>query len=531
MVGIDWRQSPDFFMVHSKGSRMRAVGVLLSTIFASSMGFLSPSMINIAGPSIQEVLGASAPQLLWIANGETLMLACLILVGGALGDRYGRKRIFGIGVVIFTCAAFLCGLTGSVWALIALRVVQGIGGAMMIPGSLALIAANFDESKRGGAIGIWSAATSASILGGPIVGGALVNAGLWRGVFFIHVPLAVVALIPLLIWVPESRDEDKKQRLDWLGVVLVTGALFLISYGAIEAGRTSLDIRTALFIVAGLVLFALFILLESKSSNPLLPLRIFRSRQFLGANLFTVFIYGALQSTLFLYVLNLIQIQNYNPLFVGLAILPSTAQLVVLSPLAGKLADRFGTRPLLSLGAFITGIGMIGLGFPGVTAGSVDFWRSYFVPMLCIGFGMSMVVAPLSTSVMNSSDPQLVGTASGVNNAISRAAGVLAIAVIGALMLTLYSGSIATAIAPLDLGTDASERVLAEAQNLGNAQVPEGVPERARAAIEDIFRQSFVKGFRRVAFVGGALSWLSALIAVVFVQSKSKSKNKKRTHT
>ena len=506
--------------MNPSSARRLSIATLVSAICASSMGFLSPSMINVASPSIQSQLGASGPQLLWIANSETLMLACFILVGGALGDRFGRKRVFALGIITYAVAAFFCALINSVQLLIALRVLQGIGGALMIPGSLALIAANFEAGRRGSAIGIWSAATSATILMAPIIGGSLVNAGLWRGVFIIHIPLALAALIPLL-WVPESRN-PQQQKLDWLGVALITFALFLISYGAIEAGRTTLNSRTALPILIGVALFILFILLEAKIANPILPLRLFRSRQFFGANLFTIFLYGALQSTLFLFILNLIQIQNYNPVFVGIAVLPSTLLLVLLSPLAGRIADRIGTRPLLFLGALLVGLGMAGLALAGVTQGSEDYLRSYLAPMIFIGLGMSMVVSPLSTAVMNSSDSQLVGTASGINNAISRAAGVLAIAIIGALMLSLYSGAIRNQVELLSLEQHLKTEIITQAAELGNAQVSEQVPAQLHTTVEDIFRQSFVQGFRWVALIGGGLCWLSALVALLFISRKGR---------
>ncbi len=499
-------------------SRRLSIATLVSTICASSMGFLAPSMVNVASPAIQSNLGADGPQLLWIANSETLMLACLILVGGALGDRFGRKRVFALGTITYATAALLCAFTNSVQLLIGLRVLQGIGGSLMVPGSLALIAANFEEKRRGGAIGIWSAATSAAILVAPIIGGSLVNAGLWRGVFLIHIPLALASLISLL-WVPESRNPHR-QKLDWIGVAFITLSLFLISYGAIEAGRTALNSRTLLSILIGLAFFIFFILLEAKIAHPILPLRLFRSRQFFGANLFTIFLYGALQSVLFLFILNLIQIQNYNPVFVGIAVLPSTLLLVLLSPWMGRMADRIGTRPLLFLGALLVGSGMIGLGLVGVTQGSEDYLRSYFVPMILIGLGLSMVVSPLSTAVMNSSDQQLVGTASGINNAISRAAGVLAIAVIGSLMLSLYGGAIRNQVAALSLEPNLKAEIIAQATELGNAQVPESIPIQLQNSVQDLFQQSFVQGFRWVALIGGGLCWLSAIAALLFISKR-----------
>lgn len=488
--------------------------VLVSTIMASSMGFISGSALNVALPALQRALNATAADLLWITNGYLIMLAALILVGGSLGDHFGRKRVFGYGIWLFTAASVLCGFSINVPMLIVARVLQGLGGAMMIPGSLAIISAYFDDRSRGGAIGLWSAFTAITTVGGPVIGGILASAGLWRGVFFINVPLAIVSLYALYTYVPESRDEGvANDRLDYVGALLATVGLGGMTYGFIEVGRSGFTVTNLVVLLSGVALLVVFVMWEARTPHPMMPLRLYRSPVFSGANLLTLFLYAALQGVFFFWSLNLIQVQNYREDVAGLAGLPFTILLILMSRQSGKIADRIGPRIPLTLGPALTGVGFALLAVPGLTDGPSTYWTTFFPGLLAIGFGMGIAVAPLTTAVMGSVPQNSAGTASGINNAASRTAGVLAIAILGAVVLLQFDQALDARTANIDLSDTARAELALQASELGNAQVPESVSPALQAEVQRAIRLAFVDSFRLTALIGAALSWISAAFA------------------
>ena len=507
--------------------------VLVSTIMASAIGFIGGSALNVALPALQRSLGATGGDLLWITNSYLLLLAALILVGGSLGDHYGRKRIFGYGIWLFVIGSALGGLSISVPMLIAFRVVQGIGGAMMIPGSLAIIAAYFDDERRGGAIGLWSAFLSITTVSGPIIGGFLadtamwqgfawvpptVAAGMWRGVFFINVPLAAVALYALYRYVPESRDDSAPEQMDYLGAVLATSGLAGVTYGFIQAGERGFNPVNLGILVAGVVLLVAFVWQQSHSDHPMMPLSLFASPVFSGANLLTLFLYAGLQGSMFFLSLNLIQAQNYPERFAGFATLPFSVMLILFSQRAGALSSRIGVRIPLTVGSAITGIGFALLSLPGVTDGPGDYWTSFFPGVLCLGLGMMFVVAPLSNAVMSSVPSHSSGTASGINNAASRTAGVLATAIIGGIVLLQFQGTLANHLAPLDLSDTSRAALMAQVSELGNVQVPDSVAPKTVEAVQGAIRLAFVDVFRTAMWIGAGLAWLSAITAFLMLR-------------
>ena len=335
--------------------------ILLTTVLASSMVFIDGTALNVALAEIQDELHATGVELLWIVNAYLLFLAALMLIGGALGDRYGRKRVFGYGISLFALASFVSGLSPSTQFLIAARAVQGIGGALMVPGSLAIIAASFSSSDSGKAIGIWSSASTVTTIGGPILGGVLAGAGLWRAVFFINLPLAVLALYGLR-HVPESRDENAPERLDYPGAALAVLGLAGLAYGLITLGDRGLktavrDADVVASLVAGIAVLILFVMVERRSPAPMLRMSLFESRTFTGANVMTCFLYGALGGALFFLPLNLIQVQGYDASIAGFTLLPFSLLLAGLSPLAGAFADRYGPRLTLTVGTSLDGPG------------------------------------------------------------------------------------------------------------------------------------------------------------------------------
>lgn len=495
--------------------------VLFATILASSMAFIDGSALNVALPALQRDLGASGVELLWIVNGYALFLAALLLVGGALGDRFGRKRVFMIGIAIFAVASLVCGFAPTTLVLIVSRMIQGIGGALMVPGSLALISASFGGHERGRAIGTWSSFSTITTIIGPTLGGVLAAQGLWRAVFFINIPLALVALAVLQFKVPESRNAEAPAQLDYPGAVLTALGLGGLTFGLLrapEVGWTAFE--TLVPIIGGVLALIAFVLVEARSTHPMVPLTLFRNRTFSGTNLMTLFLYGALYGMLFFLPLNLIQIQGYSEVAAGFAGLPSGLLLAVLSRWSGTLIDRIGPRIPLTVGPAIAGIGFAMFALPGLTSGPQSYWWTYFPALIVQGIGMAITVAPLTTAVMGSVSSHQSGVASGVNNAVSRAAGVLAIAAFGAIALASFSGALGSRGAALRLPQEVQQALQAQASNLGNAQPPPSLPQDAQAQAVQAIKLAFVDMFRLLALIGAGLAWLSALLAWLTVDNR-----------
>lgn len=495
--------------------------VLLATILASSMAFIDSSALNVALPSIQDDLNATGAELVWIVNAYALLLAALILIGGVLGDRFGRKRVFIVGISLFSAASLACGLAPTAQALIAMRAIQGIGGAMMVPGSLAIISAYFPSDQRGRAIGTWSSFSTITTAFGPVLGGFLASQGLWRMVFLINLPLAAIALYALVAHVPESRNIENTRRIDYPGTVLVTLGLAGITFGLTEGTNYGWGAPLILVsLLGGLLALIAFVIVESRSANPMVPLRLFKSRTFSGANLLTLFLYGALAGALFFFPLNLIQVQDYPSEVAAFALLPFVLLLATLSRWAGGLVDRFGPRLPLTVGPAITGLGFFMLSLPGLTDGPKDYFTSFLPAILIIGFGMSITVAPLTTAVMVSVSSRRAGTASGINNAVARSAGVLALAILGAVALASFSNALANHSENIALSASERAELDDEAANLGDADPPANLAVDVQREVEHAIRLAFVDMFRLNARITAISAWLSALFAFLVVEKR-----------
>lgn len=401
--------------------------VLLATILGSGMALLDGTVVNVALPSIGDDLGADVAGLQWTLNGYLLPLAALILVGGAFGDRYGRRRVFVIGVVWFAVASLLCAVAPSTAWLVAARALQGIGGALLTPNSLAIIQASFRRDDRGTAIGAWSALGGISAAVGPLLGGYLVDAVSWRAVFLINLPMAAVVLLAAR-HVPESRDDTAAREPDLAGALAAVLGLGGVTFALIEAparGATSAAVLAA-SAVGALALVA-FVLVERRRRSPMLPLDIFSSRQFTFANAVTFVVYGALGGVFFLLVVHLQGSLGYSPLEAGAASLPVTLLMLVGSPWAGGLAQRIGPRLPLTVGplGIAAGMALMVRITPGAT-----YAASVLPAVVVFGMGLALTVAPVTATVLAAADDRHAGVASGVNNAVARAAGLLAVAVL-----------------------------------------------------------------------------------------------------
>lgn len=495
--------------------------VLVATILASGMAFIDGSALNVALDALQKDLHASGADLLWVVNAYLLCLAALILLGGSLGDHFGRNRIFRAGIVLFSGASMACGLAPSTGFLITMRAIQGIGGALMVPGSLAIISANFAPAQRGQAIGIWSAAGTITTLGGPLLGGFLASSGFWRGVFFINLPLAVVALVALAR-VPETRDENAPRSLDYIGTALVAIGLAGLTYGAIAlSGEVSGGPILALAALGlGAVALVAFVLTERRIANPLVDFRLFRSRTFRGANLMTALLYGALGGALLFLPLNLIQVQGYPASIAGFNFLPFTILLAVISPFTGRLMKRFGPRVLLTVGPLIVAAGFVLMALPGLTGGPEDYFVSFFPAIVVLGLGMGITVAPLTTAVMGSAPASRAGIASGINNAVARSAQVLATAILGAVALSAFAGHLDARTAALPLPPAARAALLAEAANLANARIPADLSDDLRKQTQEAVKLAFVDTFRQVILLAAGGAALSGMLSAWQVSNR-----------
>lgn len=494
--------------------------VLVATILGSSMAFIDGTVVNVALPVLQANLNATVADVQWVVEAYSLFLAALILVGGSLGDAFGRRRIFSIGITLFAVASACCGFAPNVTLLIIARAVQGIGGALLVPGSLAIISASFDTEQRGRAIGTWSGFTAITSAIGPVLGGFLVQYASWRWVFFINIPMAAIVLLVLFWRVPESYGEHNTERLDWLGALLATLGLGAIVYALIQAGSQGLGdpfILTTLGV--GVIALVVFVLVELRVKAPMIPLGLFRSRTFSGTNLLTLLLYAALGATLFFLPFNLIRVQGYTPTAAGAANLPLIVILFLLSRWSGGLVSRYGARLPLIIGPIIAAAGFALFALPDIGG---SYWTTFFPAVIVLGTGMAIAVAPLTTAVMGAVDARRAGVASGINNAVSRTAGLLAIAVLGIVVLAAFNISLDGHLATLHLTPAIQSAIDVQRIKLIDIQIPAGVSAQTHTALEHAIAESFVTSFRLVMLIAAGLALASAVSAWLLIEGKGR---------
>src|SRR5579862_7757943 len=492
--------------------------ILAATILASSMAFIDSTVVNVALPALQTSLHANVVGVQWIIESYGLFLGAWILVGGSLGDMFGRRRMFLTGVAVFAAASIACGLASNLQQLVVARSVQGIGAAFLVPGSLSIISANFEESTRGQAIGTWSGFTAITAAFGPVLGGWLIQHASWRWAFFINLPLAAAVILISLWRIPESCNPSAGS-IDWAGSLLVIAGLGGVVYGLIESvsfgWRTSHVIGSLL---AGTSCLIVFIFVEARARSPIVPLSLFQSRSFSGANLLTLFLYAALGIFFFLFPLNLIQVQGYSPAAAGAAALPLILLTFSLSRWSGGLINRYGAKAPLIVGPLIVAVGFSLFAVPGAGA---SYWKAFFPAFAILGLGLAVSVAPLTTVVMDSVGRDRAGAASGINNAVARVAGLLAIAILGIVMVKLFSSSLDRSFATQPIPGAAVQYIESNEIKLAGIDLPSGLDTHTAELIRAFISLAFLFAFRIVMLICAGLSLASAVVACLMIPAKA----------
>lgn len=492
--------------------------IILATSMGSGMIFLDGTVVNVALPHIQSDLAAPLSGLQWIVNAYTLFLAALLLPGGGLGDIFGRKTVFMGGLVVFTVASIGCGLAPNLGTLIAMRAIQGVGGALLVPGSLAMLKAVIVPEDSGRAIGLWAGMAGVTAALGPVLGGYLVEAASWRTIFFFNVPLAAMTLYATYYHVPANRDEEASPDLDWPGALAIVIGLGGLTYALIEgpgSGWGRPGVLTSLVLGgAGLILFPVR---EALATNPMVPLGTFQSRNFSGANLATIGVYFSLSGALLFLVLDLQQVQGYSPFESGLAFMPFSLLLLLLSPRMGVLAGKYGARIPLVIGPLLVAAAFLLFMLTGRHA---SYLTHFFPGIVVLGLGMSIFVTPLTTTVMSSVPDHLAGIASGVSNTLTRVASLLAIAVLGLVILARFQSDLAIGVNSLAIGAQARSALIAHQDRLANDPLPAGLSPAQRTSVQRVIDDSFIDGFHWAMGSCAILCLLSALFAGLVIRDR-----------
>ncbi len=491
---------------------------LAATILGSSMAFIDGSVVNVALPSIQSELGASVAAMQWVVNAYLLFLGSLVLVGGSMGDKLGRRTVFIAGIALFTLASAACGLAPNAAALIAARAAQGIGAALLVPSSLAIIGAVFDDEARGRAIGTWAGVGAITSAVGPVAGGWLVDAFSWRAIFFLNVPLAALTIALAVASVPNSHRPDAPGQLDWPGALAAAAGLASLTFGLTQASARGFGHPFVLVAIGvGVLVLAAFAMIEARSANPMMPLDVFRSRDFTAANLVTLLLYFGLGGAFFFLPFTLIRAQGFTATEAGAALLPVPVIIGLLSRFTGGLTSRFGSRALLTVGPGVAGLGFALLALPLVRG---SYWTGFFPALAVLGLGMTITVAPLTTTVMGAVSGERTGIASGINNAVARVASLLAVAVLGIVFVWSHHAALAARLDALHVPVGARQtgQLLEPDGQGGPASGGAGPPQATPVARAQA--DAMIDALRAVAVVSAACAFAGAGIAAAAIQPR-----------
>jgi len=491
--------------------------VLFVTILGSGMAFIDGTAVNVALPVLQTELNATVVDVQWIVESYALFLAALILVGGSLGDKFGRKLIYKIGIVIFAIASAFCGFSHNVNELIIARAFQGIGAALLVPGSLSIISSFFSIEERGKAIGTWAGFATITAALGPVLGGWLIENESWRWIFFINIPIAVIVLGVLYFRVPESKDENYP-ALDYYGAAAITLGLAGLVFGLIESSIYGFyNYIVILSLTFGVIFFSLFIYIERNIDNPMMPLSLFKSRQFTGANIITFLIYSALSGALFFIPFDFIQVHSYSATKAGIAFLPFILLMFFLSRPMGILVDKYGARIPLVVGSLISGCGYLLFSLAGHDG---EYWSNFFPAIVVLGLGKALCVAPLSTSVMTAVSENNVGVASGINNAVTRTAALVSVAVFGILVFTFFNSRLDLHIETMTFQDYVREILKDQRIKLAAAELPHTIDAEMGKHLRYIINNSFLHSFNMVLYISAGLCFISSAVAYFLIPTK-----------
>ncbi|HUA65576.1 MAG TPA: MFS transporter [Alphaproteobacteria bacterium] len=490
----------------------RRNGILAAAILGSSMVFIDSTVVNVILPRLQSEFHVTGVQIQWVVDAYLLFLSALILLGGALGDHLGRRVVFEAGIVVFAVASVGCGLSRTLWQLTLARCVQGIGGALLTPGSLAIIDASFPGTERGKAIGTWAGFTAITTALGPVLGGWLSDNLSWRWVFFINMPLAIITLTMTREFVPVLRLKAGGPALDIKGAIASTLGLGGITLGLVESARTGIHSAYVwMALLGGLVLVLLFLRIESASAAPMLPLRLFNSKVFSVANTLTLLLYGSLGAILYFLPFNLIQVQGFTATQTGAANLPFVLIMFLLSRWSGRLYDRFGARLPLTIGPLLAACGFLLLGYlPGIHS---RYWTRFFPGIAVIAIGMTICVPALTTAVLSSAPAARSGVVSGVNNAVARLGTLLAVAVMTLFVFFSYERFLQAALGHLALNPEIKGQLIAQSRSLAGPKIPSADP-RVKFILKQAVAESYLKSFRDVTLLAAMLTVAGAFIAL-----------------
>jgi EmrB/QacA subfamily drug resistance transporter len=481
------------------------------------MAFIDSTVVNVALPALQSSLHATVVDVQWVVESYGLFLSALILAGGAIGDFVGRRLVFLLGAGVFAAASIGCGLSTNISELVIARCVQGVGAAALVPSSLAIISASFDEKSRGQAIGTWSGFTAITTAFGPVLGGWLIQHASWHWVFFLNVPLALLVIAISLYHVPESRGSaDPESHIDWRGAFTATLCLAGLVYGFIESAAWGWARPMVIgSLIVGVVSLFLFVRIEQRVPAPMMPLHLFQSRNFTGANFLTLLLYAAIGVFFFVFPMNLIQIQGYSATAAGAASIPMILLIFSLSRWAGGLVAHYGARTPLIIGPLIVALGFLLFAVP--SAGG-NYWTAFFPAFVVLGLGMTITVAPLTTVVMSSVGQESTGAASGINNAVARVAGLLAIAILGVVMVQAFGHKLQASLVPLHLKPEFVRDIQSRRIELAALRVPAS-PDAA--AIHSAVVRAFIFAFRVIMLICSGLAVASAAVAFEAISAKA----------
>ena len=489
--------------------------ILIAITLGSALAFMDGSVVNVSLPTLQSKFHATSSSIQWVVQAYALFAAALLLLGGAIGDRYGRRRAFMGGVALFAVASVACGASFSLGQLIAARAIQGLGAALLIPQGLSILSAAFPEQERGRAIGTWSGWTTVFAAIGPVAGGWLMQAWSWRLIFLLNLPLVLVIVL-LAPRIPESRAGDGPARpLDHLGAALATLSFAAIIYALSFAPQLGWRNRLVFVpLLGGLVLFGFFLRSQANRPNAMMPLSLFRIPRFLAPNVLTFLLYGALGGTLYVIPFYLIQVRHYPPPAAGAVFLPLILMMFLFSARVGAMVPRLGERLLLCVGAALAGAGYAAFAWLDTNPG---YTLSILPPVLLLGCGMTLCVAPLTNAVMSSVPPTQTGIASAVNNALSRLAGLLAVSLLALVLAHGFVSSLIVQLAHSTLPSDVSGQMLANQARLHDIPIPRGLTQAQRLQAAHVLDQAFLAGFHSVMLVCAISAWAGGLAVLVLL--------------